>query len=110
MGVPKIKFSENWSKLQEPLFTTIRGLSPRYPKKAEYYREQIGRTFDVVLNKGEGLHAEPVCKAILLDVLRVEPSKISHFLLDYDTDGNEEYMEKIRAYKEVLILIYRRVN
>ena len=102
---PKIKFSHHWKKLDcssGSLFTTIRSENGRFPSKAEYYKNQEGKTFDVMLNE------EKLFQAELVQVFRGKSKDLSGRLLFYDTDGNVEWMEKLENLGQVLVLLFKR--
>ena len=99
-----IKFTKEWTKLRTPtggIFTTIRR---SYPSKSEYYRSHIGEVFDIMVN------GKLYGNARLLAALRGPSDAVSGALLEYDTDGDAEWMKKIDRYGEVLILLFLKCD
>ena len=117
----KIKFSHNWNmKLNNNIFTTIRKSTK---EKEEYYDNQIGNEFEVVLVRdiNDIRPDRTMGTAILIDVEEVRFSEIPLGLLYLDTgltgfdDINKEYEVKklfrkfgIEAMTKVLILTFKR--
>lgn len=67
----RIQFSEDWDKLREPRFTTIRSYRP---EKEEYYRELVGRDFVVWRKTGRSIrNGHKIGTATLLSVQVVRP-------------------------------------
>lgn len=98
-----LKFSENWSKLSCPkgsLFTTIR---PDHGNKAEYYMQNEGNIFDVQVQ------GEVRFQAKLLQVFRGSGKDLSGAFLNYDADGNSEWVTKLQDTYRVLVLLFQRV-
>ncbi len=104
-----ITFCKNWNgKLDKPVFTTIRSWTPI---KEEFYKNSIGKTFNVFL---EDIH---YCSAILISTDRKAFSKIDKTILIEDTgesssDKINEIFKRfhIESFTEVMILSFERLQ
>lgn len=94
-----IGFVREFDKLKVPvggMFTTIRRSRP---DDLKYYRSHTGDVFSITVN---GVYHS---KARLMAVLRGPANALPGPLLDYDTDGDIEWINKITRYDEVLVLL-----
>lgn len=81
------------------LFTTIR---PYNPAKGRYYVLNEGTKFDVKVN---GIKA---FEATLIQAFKGQSKHLGSTLLKYDTDNNDEWMNIISNYDDVLVLLFRK--
>ena len=96
----KLKFSKDWKKLNDPIFTTIR-------RRTDL---EEGNIIDIISPKKK-------FKGIVLFRTSIELSKISTSLLTYDTDTlirneaikvlNSFYQKEIKDYECVELLVIR---
>jgi hypothetical protein len=102
----RIKFSEDWDKLADPRFTTIR--SYRLSKET-YYRSQIGRTLTVWRQTGRSVwNGHKVGQATLLRVSKVKPRDLPVDLLIRDVTRkgkpDAEWLARLVDMPEGLLL------
>ena len=102
----RIKFSEDWDKLAEPRFTTIRSYRA---SKETYYRSQIGRTMTVWRRTGRSVwNGHKIGQAILLRVEAVRPRDLPVTLLIHDvTRGGKpdaEWLARLVDMPKALLL------
>ena len=101
----QIRFSHNWNnKLENKVFTTIRRWDAG---KADYYFENKGKTFTVLLND------KVFGTARLLDVVVDDINDVSEIQLILDTGltRQEEIMELFKKFgvkDKVIILLFER--
>lgn len=78
----RIQFSEDWDKLREPRFTTIRSYRPA---KEAYYRSQVGQTMLVWRKTGRAVwNGHKIGTATLLRVETVRPGEMPAEILHRD--------------------------
>ena len=83
----RIKFSEDWDKLAEPRFTTIRSYRA---SKETYYRSQIGKTLTLWRQTGRSVwNGHKIGQAVLLRVEAVRPRDLPVTLLIRDVTRAE---------------------
>jgi hypothetical protein len=102
----EIRFSENWDKLSRPYgFTTIRKFTP---EKYDYYVQNIGRLFSVLV-RGDYFY-----DAILKSVATVEPKSLDQQLLIEDTKLNGKidcvWYNTITNMERAILLEFEREN
>lgn len=104
--MPKINFSHNWNlKLACDVFTTIRNYSP---EKWDYYWDNVGKTFDIILNGAK------IGQATLNDARVENYAELDFFLLATDT-GNTEPSEVNNIFKKfgvkekVIVLLFKKI-
>lgn len=91
-----IKFSYNYKKLKDRMFTTIR----RYtPQKYVYYSSNVGKVFDVLVNDKKQFQAK------LIQVFSTHFNSLTKEFIEYDTDGIYKLQKT-----ELIILIFLRVK
>lgn len=101
-----VKFSEDWDKLAQPRFTTIR--SYRLDKE-RFYRKHLGETFTVLRVNNYWSHiGRKIGEATLLGV-RVQSPKaipVDELVRDVSRGGriDEEWMRRILAMDVALVL------
>lgn len=99
----RIKFSHYYQKLNDRLYTTVR---PWNANRENYYRQAIGKSFDVIANM------EDLGEAKLLYVHNVNFAKLPKAFLDYDTEeiwqlpgeGRGILLLFLKEEKEVIII------
>ncbi len=104
----RIKFTEDWDKLREPRFTTIRSYNPG---KEEYYRAHIGEAFSILRIRTYRSHpfiGRKIGSATLTDVRVVVPGGIPAAVLHRDVlrggKPDTEWMERLLAMDRALLL------
>lgn len=102
----RIQFSEDWDKLREPRFTTIRTYRP---EKEEYYRELVGRDFLVWRKTGRSIwNGHKIGTATLRSVQVVRPSDLPAGDLHRDVlrggKPDPEWMERLLQMDRALLL------
>ncbi len=102
----RIKFSEDWDKLTEPRFTTIRSYRA---SKETYYRSQVGKTLTVWRQTGRSVwNGHKIGQAVLLRVEAVRPRDLPVTLLIRDvTRGGKpdaEWMVRLVDMPKALLL------
>ncbi len=102
----RIQFSEDWDKLRDPRFTTIRSYRPA---KEAYYRSQVGQTMVVWRKTGRSVwNGHKVGTATLLRVEVVVPRELPAELLWTDTARNgtvdNNWIRKLMEMDKALFL------
>ncbi len=101
-----INFSEDWKKLKDGMFTTIRSFELA---KYSYYKAQQGKLFEIRFTPRQGFRGKVIAKATLLQAIPVNGAELSDSLLDYDTDNNfKGWKDKIKSKNMVILLIFRK--
>ncbi len=78
----RISFTEDWDKLQEPRFTTIRSYRP---EKEAYYRELVGKTLILWRKTGRSVwNGHVIGQATLLSVEVVCPRSLPTWVIHED--------------------------
>lgn len=111
--LPKISFSQEWDKLGELTFTTIRSWNE---EKERYYRGLIGSRFEIVTGEADGrLLKNPKTRghAFLRSVRRLNPrTDISGEMLTHDVllNGKPDgvWLSKLIQMKDGLLLTFDR--
>ena len=101
-----IKFSEDWDKLADPRFTTIRSYRPG---KEAYYRSHLGEDFEVIRVKdywkGRG---RKIGTATLRSVRVVKPSELPAGEIHRDTVRggkiDQVWMDRLLQMDRALLL------
>ena len=103
----RIKFAEDWDKLREPRFTTIRAYRP---EKETYYRERVGQEFTIlrVRNYTDRWGGRKIGSATLRSVSVVVPAKLpaSHLQLDVMRGGKPDqvWLDRLLSMDRALLL------
>ncbi len=103
-----VNFSSYFTKLRVPnafIFPTIRAqFSWNYGKtlnKDEYYI--VGKTYKINIMEVHEFNG------LLLNKIHYKQGKdIPDEFLRYDTDNNQEWIDKIKKYKETLLLLFEK--
>lgn len=101
-----IKFSEDWDKLRQPRFTTIRS---HRAEKERFYRAHLGETFTILRVNNYWSHiGRKIGEATLLGV-RVTPPRalpVDELVRDVTRGGkiDEEWMRRLLAMDVSLVL------
>lgn len=102
----RIKFAEDWDKLSEPRFTTIRSYNP---EKEAYYRAQIGREFTVLrVSSYWSYRGKKIGTATLRSVRVLAPRNLlaSELATDVLRGGRPDpwWMKRLLAMDRALVL------
>ncbi len=98
-----INFSEQWKKLDQDFFTTIRSFNI---EKFAWYKAKQGEVFEIRKIKKWGYRGKTLKHAKLLLALAINTDELSDAFLDYDTDKNfNGWKDKIRK-KPMHILLF----
>lgn len=82
----RIQFTEDWDKLQEPRFTTIRSWDSQ---KEKYYRSLVGKTMLVWRSTGRSIwNGHKIGTATLLKVSLVVPGELPADMIRLDVTRN----------------------
>jgi hypothetical protein len=104
----RISFTEDWDKLQEPRFTTIRSYRP---EKEAYYRELVGKTLILWRKTGRSVwNGHVIGQATLLSVEVVRPAGLPADLIRRDVlrGGvvDQEWFKRVCAMENGLLLSF----
>jgi hypothetical protein len=110
--VNRLKFSEDWDKLKEPRFTTIRSHSP---EKEAYYRGLVGQTLLLWRTHrpwGWSVHDHSIGRATLLRVTVVRPADLPDEVLMHDVmqGGKPSDRWKLKLYEMPKALLLELEN
>jgi hypothetical protein len=91
---PRIKFSHNYTKLQNNIFITLRRFTS---SKHSWYYDNIGNIFDVQVKEKIRFQA----KLLFLTVVHYE--SLSKYLIEYDTDNVYDLPKT-----ELILLLFKK--
>lgn len=102
----RIKFTEDWDKLRQPRFTTIRSYRP---DKEEYYRGQLGQTFTILRVKNHWSNVgRKIGEATLVKVRVTRPKSLPvQVLVDDVTIGGrteDTWLRRLLAMDVAVVL------
>ena len=107
----KIRFTQLWDKLNDPVFTTIRSWNAA---KEEYYKEQVSREFQVWKcdEKYPFASRYVIFHAWLRNVFVTKPSELPDFALNHDVSLNgtpdQAWKAKVIKMDKAIILTFSK--